>query len=91
MLLQPEDYKLCGALPHAKETRRYTHVVKNVVFVVLKHYDVNTFTEEDKFIEEGMRATSRQKTTFYHYESKFMKCDQTVVIWCLQDFLRRKE
>lgn len=47
--------------------------------------------EEDRYIEEGMRSSSKQKTSFYHYEEKFMKCNQTVVIWCLQDFLNRKE
>jgi hypothetical protein len=53
MLLQPEDYKLCGALPHAKETRRYTHVVKNVVFVVFKHYDVNNFQRRTSLLKKG--------------------------------------
>jgi hypothetical protein len=47
--------------------------------------------EEDRYIAEGMRSSSRQKTSFYHYEEKFMKCDQTVVIWCLQDFLFTKK
>mmetsp|Transcript_82644 Transcript_82644/g.162074 ORF Transcript_82644/g.162074 Transcript_82644/m.162074 type:complete len:265 (+) Transcript_82644:148-942(+) len=47
--------------------------------------------EEEKFLEQGMLSQSKTKTSFYHYEEKFMKCDQTVVIWCLKDFLRKKE
>mmetsp|Transcript_28433 Transcript_28433/g.47791 ORF Transcript_28433/g.47791 Transcript_28433/m.47791 type:complete len:337 (-) Transcript_28433:684-1694(-) len=49
--------------------------------------------EEDKFILEGMRqeAGVKKKTSFYHYEEKFMKCNETIVIWCLHDFLRRKK
>ena len=46
---------------------------------------------EDRYIEEGMSSLGKKgRTTFYHYEEKFMKCGQTVVIWCIRDFLRKK-
>lgn len=46
--------------------------------------------EEDKYIEEGIKSLSKQKTSFYHFEDRFMKSGQTVVVWCLRDFLRNK-
>ena len=74
-----------------------------LIFVVDKIFDgvgltiniqcfiLNVVAEEDRYIEEGLRSSSKKKTSFYHYEEKFMKCDQTIVIWCLSDFLQRKE
>lgn len=46
--------------------------------------------EDDRYLEEGIKSLSKQKTSFYHFEDKFMKSGQTVVIWCLRDFLRNK-
>ena len=46
--------------------------------------------EEERYLEEGIRSLGKQKTSFYHFEERFMRCGQTVVIWCLYDFLRNK-
>jgi hypothetical protein len=49
--------------------------------------------DEDLLIEAGLEAisTSRKKTSFLHYEEKFMKSGETVVIWCIRDFFSRTE
>jgi len=76
------EFKLC-----------FTHCYELNKFQCAEHYKKNIKKEaEEKLIEVGLRveAGSRQKTTFYHYEEKFMRCGETIVLWCLQDFLRRK-
>ena len=67
------------------------YVEINVVVLVCLCVCLRLCAEEEKFLEQGMLSQSKTKTSFYHYEEKFMKCDQTVVIWCLKDFLRKKE
>lgn len=53
---------------------------------------------EDRYFEEGFTAlhgttsnSHRKKTKFYHYESQFSKHGETIVIWCLKDFVRNRE
>jgi hypothetical protein len=60
--------------------------------------DLQAKEAEDRYFEEGFNAlhgssTSkyRNKTRFYHYESQFDKHGETVVIWCLKDFVRHRE
>ena len=45
--------------------------------------------EEDRYIEEGLAGNKRRKQ-FDHFEDRFYQPRQTVVIFCLRDFLRYK-
>ena len=49
------------------------------------------FSEEDRIIQDVLsQGSKRKKTQFYHYENRFGKFGQTVVIWCFKDFCRTK-
>lgn len=48
--------------------------------------------EDDRLIEEYGNGNKKAKkeTKFYHFEERFMKAGDTVVIWCFKDFYRNK-
>jgi hypothetical protein len=41
-------------------------------------------------LEEALKG-KKNRTKFYHYEDRFMDFGQTVVIWCLKDFVQTKK
>lgn len=45
-------------------------------------------SEEDKLLQEGIASAKKRK--FYHYDERFTSSQQTVLVWCSNDFYRCK-
>ncbi len=77
-------------------TRAHTHTFDLLsLYCSLSFVALHVFlsVDENKFIEEMLFSNSkRAKTSFYHFEERFMKYGDTIVIWCMSDFCaNRKE
>jgi hypothetical protein len=56
------------------------------------HYSMSAQKDtEDRYIAEGLNLVKPKKTKFYHYEDKFTNYNQTVTVWCSQDFYANKD
>lgn len=59
----------------------------SICYIVCEY---NDNLDEERYIEEGMNKRRKKTRDFLHVENRLQFYNQTVVIWCLEDFLRNK-
>ena len=47
--------------------------------------------DDERLFDEVVESSQKKKNHFSHHEEKFDSLSQTVVIWCLRDFIRNKK
>ena len=52
---------------------------------------VISFTDEERYIDEGLASKRPNREKFDQFEDKFTAHKQTVVIWCQKDFNQTKK